>query len=34
MYSLKVCIPMDAGRCVTISLVPSPPTQSGNRASD
>ena len=34
MYSLKICIPMDAGQCVTISLVPSPPTQSGNGASD
>ena len=34
LYSLKVCIPMDAGQCVTISLVPSPPTQSGNGASD
>ena len=34
VYSLKVCISMDAGQCVTISLVPSPPTQSGNGASD
>ena len=29
-----ICISMDAGQCVTISLVPSPPTQSGNGASD
>ena len=33
-YSQKICIPMDGGQSVTISLVPSPPTQSGNGASD